>query len=53
MLSPDLDHGPESLSAALFDWEDIPWDDLAFPSVEWSLNMFKDGGPGPHFEIHR
>jgi ADP-ribose pyrophosphatase YjhB (NUDIX family) len=53
MLSPDLDPGPESLSAALFDWDDIPWDDLAFPSVVWSLNKYKDGGPGPHFEIHR
>lgn len=53
MLSADLDPGPESLSAALFEWDEIPWDDLAFPSVAWSLKMFKNGGPGPHFEIHR
>ena len=28
-------HGPgvESLETALFEWEDIPWDELAFPSV--------------------
>ena len=53
MLSPDLDPGPESQSAALFDWDDIPWEDLAFPSVTWSLDMFRNADPGPHFEIHR
>jgi len=21
----------------LFDWQAIPWDDLAFPSVHWAL----------------
>src|SRR5690606_1548888 len=29
--------GPESLEVRLFDWEEIPWDDLAFPSVHWAL----------------
>lgn len=53
MLSPDLDPGHESLSAGLFEWDEIPWDNLAFPSVTWSLEMFRDGGPGPHFEVHR
>ncbi len=53
MTSPDLDPGPESLSAALFEWDDIPWDELAFPSVKWSLEMYKNGGIGPHFKIHR
>lgn len=53
MTSADLDPGPESLSAALFEWDDIPWDELAFPSVKWSLEMFKFGGDGPHFNIHR
>ena len=53
MLSADLDPGPESQSAALFEWDDIPWDELAFPSVSWSLEMFRNGGPGPHFKIHR
>lgn len=53
MTSPDLDPGPESLSAALFEWEDIPWDQLAFPSVTWSLEKYREGLPGPHFAIHR
>jgi ADP-ribose pyrophosphatase YjhB (NUDIX family) len=50
MISPDLDPGPESLEAALFDWADIPWDELAFPSVRWALNVYRDG-KGPQFEI--
>lgn len=29
--------GPESLEVALFRWEDIPWSEIAFPSVHWSL----------------
>ena len=29
--------GPESLEVALFDWDEIPWDDIAFPSVRWAL----------------
>ena len=30
--------GPESLEVGLFQWDDIPWDDLAFPSVRWALH---------------
>jgi hypothetical protein len=29
--------GPESLEAALVRWDDIPWKELAFPSVRWAL----------------
>ncbi len=29
--------GPESLDVALFDWDRLPWDELAFPSVHWAL----------------
>lgn len=34
--------GPESEESDLFAWDDIPWDDLAFPSVRWALEHFKD-----------
>lgn len=37
LLSPTLAPGPESEEAALFAWDDIPWDTLAFPSVAWAL----------------
>lgn len=39
--------GVESLDVRLFDWADIPWDDLAFPSVHWSLRAWRDVGDGP------
>jgi len=37
-------HGPgdESLETALFEWDDIPWDELAFPSVTWALNHHRE-----------
>lgn len=50
MLGPDLDPGPESLEAGLFAWDDIPWDELAFPSVKWSLDRYRAGG-GPTFAV--
>ena len=31
------------------DWEDIPWAELAFPSIRWSLERYRDGGsPAVH-----
>jgi ADP-ribose pyrophosphatase YjhB (NUDIX family) len=30
--------GEESLEVALFGWDEIPWDELAFPSVRWALH---------------
>ncbi|MFO0995990.1 MAG: NUDIX hydrolase [Alphaproteobacteria bacterium] len=42
MRSPDLDPGPETAEAALFRWEEIPWDDLAFPTVRWALGHFDE-----------
>jgi ADP-ribose pyrophosphatase YjhB (NUDIX family) len=29
--------GPESLDVALFDWDEIPWSDMAFPTGVWAL----------------
>ncbi len=36
--SDTVSPGPESLEVKLFNWEDIPWNDLAFPTVHWVLN---------------
>ena len=30
--------GAETLEASLFAWDEIPWDDIAFPSVHWALH---------------
>ena len=34
--------GPESLEVRLFGWDEIPWDELAFPSVRWALHHEKE-----------
>jgi ADP-ribose pyrophosphatase YjhB (NUDIX family) len=39
--------GPESLEVALFAWDDIPWDHIAFPSVHWALEAWRKAGDGP------
>jgi ADP-ribose pyrophosphatase YjhB (NUDIX family) len=38
--SPDITAGEESLDVRLFDWADIPWDEIAFPSVHWALQAW-------------
>lgn len=34
--------GEETLELDLYDWRDIPWDDLAFPSVKWALDHWRE-----------
>ncbi|GGD13849.1 NUDIX hydrolase [Aquisalinus flavus] len=44
--------GPESEEVGLFEWDDIPWDELAFPSVAWALRHYhqvKDRDAFPPF----
>lgn len=36
----DIEAGPESEAVGLFDWADIPWPELAFPSVNWALRHY-------------
>ncbi|CUS57218.1 MutT/nudix family protein [hydrothermal vent metagenome] len=36
----DISPGPESEEVALFDWKDLPWANLAFPTVVWALTHF-------------
>lgn len=38
--------GPESLDVRFFDWEGIPWNDIAFPSVRWALHAWRANAPG-------
>ena len=37
LRSPNIAAGPESAEVALMRWEDIPWDELAFPAVYYAL----------------
>jgi len=38
LASPEFAAGPESLEVGVYKWEDIPWGELAFPSVHWALH---------------
>jgi ADP-ribose pyrophosphatase YjhB (NUDIX family) len=46
MISAEFAPGVESEAVGLFAWEDVPWEQLAFASVRWSLERFRAGG-GP------
>lgn len=41
LATPHIAPGPESLEVRLFDWDDIPWTEIAFPSVHWALNHWR------------
>lgn len=51
LAEPGFSAGPESLEVALFDWDEIPYADLAFPTVHWVMaheRMVQEGrGTGP------
>lgn len=44
LLGTDVAAGDESLEVKLFRWQDLPWHDLAFPTVSWALL---------HYHMHR
>ena len=48
LLSEDIAPGEESLEVALFRWEEIPWSDLAFPTVKWALDHAKESLANPN-----
>ena len=39
--SAAISAGPESLEVKLAGWSDIPWDEIAFPSVIWALEQYR------------
>jgi ADP-ribose pyrophosphatase YjhB (NUDIX family) len=47
LLDPAVAAGPESLEVRLFAWDEVPWDDLAFPTVRWALDHFRGGAAAP------
>jgi ADP-ribose pyrophosphatase YjhB (NUDIX family) len=42
LLSDDIAAGEESQEVGLFAEADIPWQDLAFPSVRWALRQYDE-----------
>jgi ADP-ribose pyrophosphatase YjhB (NUDIX family) len=49
LLHEDVAAGPESLEVLLATWDEIPWDELAFPTVRWILEHARSlrGHAGP------
>ena len=42
LISPEIGNGIESLETRLFTWDEIPWGELAFPTVKWVLEHYRD-----------
>lgn len=42
LLSPDVAVGEETSEVGLFKWDEIPWDEIAFPTVRWALDHFRE-----------
>ena len=40
LVDANIEPGPESLEIGLFALEDVPWSDIAFPSVKWALGHY-------------
>ena len=40
--TPDIAPGPESADVQLYAWREIPWPDLAFPTVGWALRHYRE-----------
>lgn len=47
LLDPAIAAGPESKEVGLFAWDDIPWREIAFPTVVWSLEAWRAEAGAP------
>lgn len=45
--APVFRPGMESLDVRLFGPDEIPWEEIAFPSVHWALNAWRAAGSNP------
>jgi ADP-ribose pyrophosphatase YjhB (NUDIX family) len=44
---PAFAAGEETLELGMFGWAEIPWGELAFPTVDWALRVWHDGRARP------
>jgi len=42
LVTPEIAPGPESAEVGLFAWDQLPWDELAFPTVHWALHHYRE-----------
>ena len=52
MLGAGLAPGPETIEARLFDEAEVPWDELAFRTVKYTLERFFDARRAGQFRTH-
>lgn len=45
-VPPHFASGDETLEVGLFTWDRIPWNAIAFPSVNWALQAWQARGAG-------
>lgn len=45
--APEFRPGQESLEVGLFRWDEIPWNEIAFPTVVWALDAWNAVRDGP------
>ena len=51
LATPDIAPGVESLETRLMDWAEIPWRDIAFPSVHWALHDHREYSSGAPYTV--
>ncbi|MGE0736953.1 MAG: NUDIX domain-containing protein [Alphaproteobacteria bacterium] len=51
LIAPEISAGPESLEVKLVTWDEVPWRDLAFPSVKWALDDYRAIGTAETFAV--
>ena len=49
LAAPGIAAGPESEEVGLFSFDEIPWKELAFPSVHWALGHYREVDGQTHF----
>ncbi len=49
LLDGRIGAGPESEEVKFFAWDEIPWNELAFPSTRWALNHYREIGEAAGF----
>jgi hypothetical protein len=52
LLDIDFAPGPETIEARLFREDEVPWDELAFPTVRETLRRFFDDRRRGQFGFH-
>ncbi len=50
---PEYAAGPESLEVELFSEDEIPWEELAFPTIEKTLRLYFEDRKKGHYPLHQ